>query len=978
MKYFLLLILFFVNTFVFSQNDKKLNQLFYSGNYSTYVSFFEENYPTDDFETLSSEIVSQYIISLLKSNFNSNDIIPTRRLKLLRDKIENFILSNNSKTKENLYYEFGKSEFNIDRFKSSIKFLEKIEPKTDEINYLIGVAYFNDRNYEASKDFISKVEGQEFTDNANYFLGVISYLEDNFERAKNYFDRISDISLENKFLQYIISINYLEGNYNEAILNLKKVNELTLNSDYCYFFIGKSYFVINDFENSINTLSYIKNTIDRDEEISFMEGYSHYMLKDYESAKKIFKSLSYSSSKYSQYSSFYLGLIFLDEEDFNLAKNYFYASYKKDDDENYTIKSLLNYAKTNYEVGDYDLSIAVINKLKSTYPLYVNETMDELLSENYFMTNDYSRIIQYLNSKKNISSDEKIKFQYVTYQKGVNEFNRGNFANSIKYFDLSQKYNSDKEIYLKSILNESEAHFIGNNYKKATDEILKVYSQTMANELKSKFALVLGYSFFNLNDYSLASTYLKSFLDINGKLNEKSDLDALLRLADSYYASKRFDLAITYYGESLELNEINRNYINYQLGLCYYGLNDFTNSIVYMDKVMNSSEISLHDDAIFRKAQIYFENSEFDMSITNFSELISRFKFSEYLPFSYLNRATSYFNLRSYDQAEADYLHILNNINDSKIQSEALLGMQKIVSYTNNFSQLNQLITNYKNKFPENNDISKIQFDNIRNLYFNQKYEDLIDYTNKIKAEDEISYNKYETNYYLAESLFNIKEFNQASTIYEILLDSINSKYFSRSLNRLAQINLNIKDYDKSLMYYKKLESSSNNNREKIDSYIGSLTNYYYLKKYDSVQYYSNQINNFDKISFTNRNKINLLSAKSFIDTGNTSNAIDKLLTTMNLVKDESAAEANFLLAQLFYKNSQKNQALESLYSLNENFSNYEYWVGKSYILIADIFMSMGENFQANATLESLIENSQIDDIVQEATVLKNKISLDE
>jgi hypothetical protein len=274
--------------------------------------------------------------------------------------------------------------------------------------------------------------------------------------------------------------------------------------------------------------------------------------------------------------------------------------------------------------------------------------------------------------------------------------------------------------------------------------------------------------------------------------------------------------------------------------------------------------------------------------------------------------------------------------------------------------------------------VSKIQFDNIRNLYFNQKYYDLVTYVNEIDSKEEITFNKYETNYYLAESYFKTNKYNQASSVYKLLLDSINSKYYSRSLNRLAQIYLNLEEYNKSLLYFKKLEKNSKNNRERIDSYIGSLSNYYYLKNYDSVHFYSSQLNNFDKISFNNRNKINLLSAKSFIDAGNISNGIDMLLTTINLVNDESAAEANYILAKVFFSQSQKNQALETLYSLNENFSNYGYWVGKSYILIAEIFISMDEDFQANATLESLIENTDIDDISDQAKKLKAKINLNE
>ena len=481
-----------------------------------------------------------------------------------------------------------------------------------------------------------------------------------------------------------------------------------------------------------------------------------------------------------------------------------------------------------------------------------------------------------------------------------------------------------------------------------------------------------------MNEYLNASKYLKNYLDSKDNKFSSKDIDPILRLADSYYASKNFNSSIKYYNTALQNSDINRNYIIYQIGLCYYGLDDFTKSIEYMDKVILNSEKSLDDDAIFRKAQIYFENSEFDKSIINYNLIIDEYKYSEYISYSFLNRATSYFNLKSYDQAEDDYLYILKNIFDEKIQSQAILGMQKIVSFTNNFTQLNSLITEYKNRFPDNDNVLKIQFDNIRNLYFNQKYDDLISYVDEIFSQDEQVFNKYETNYYLAESFFKTNKYEKASPVYETLLDSLNSKYFSRSLNRLAQINLNQKNYNTSLNYYRKLEKNSKNNRERIDSYIGSLTNYYYLKNYDSVHFYSSQINSFNKISFNNRNKINLLSAKSFLDSGDITKGIDKLLTTINLVNDESAAEANYLLAKVFYSQSQKNQALETLYALNENFSNYDYWVGKSYLLIADIFISMNEEFQANATLESLIDNTDIDEIRDEALELKNKIDLNE
>ena len=979
MRLFILFILIVFCNKSLAQDNKKLNQYFSNQNYSLYVSYFESIFKSKDYDNIDPNLVANYIVSLLKSNFNSSDaMLPSRKLKIISDNIESYIISNNSNTRDELLYEYGKSEFYKNRFKAAVKFLGIINKKNDEINFLLGISEFNNKNFEQSRKYLDLVNDEIYFNRKNFYLGVISYLNDEFDSSLEFFKKSNDDDLENKYLQYLISINFLLKNYEEVILFENRLNLEVENIDYCFFFIAKSYFILEKYDKVVDILSKLESKIDREDEISFMIAYSQYMNGDYELSKSLFKELSYSSLKYSQFSSFYLGMIFLDEKNYNLAKNYFYASYKKEDNSEYTKKSLINYAKSNYELGDYDLSIAVLNKYKKSYPNENFTEVDDLLSENYFMTNNYSRIISYLNSKGNISENDKIKFQYVTYQKGVGEFNRGNFKSSIKYFDLSKKYNLDSEIYIKSSLNKSEALFIGNLYKEAVNELLGIINLNMNVELRKKIFLQLGYSYFNLNEYLNASKYLKNYLDLKDNKLSSKDIDPILRLADSYYASKNFNSSIKYYNTALQNSDINRNYIIYQIGLCYYGLDDFTKSIEYMDKVILNSEKSLDDDAIFRKAQIYFENSEFDKSIINYNLIIDEYKYSEYISYSFLNRATSYFNLKSYDQAEDDYLYVLKNISDEKIQSQAILGMQKIVSFTNNFTQLNSLITEYKNRFPDNDNVLKIQFDNIRNLYFNQKYDDLISYVNEIFSQEEQVFNEYETNYYLAESFFKTKKYENASPVYETLLDSVNSKYFSRSLNRLAQIYLNQKNYNRSLNYFKKLEKNSKNNRERIDSYIGSLTNYYYLKNYDSVHFYSSQINSFDKISFNNRNKINLLSAKSFLDSGDITKGIDKLLTTINLVNDESAAEANYLLAKVFYSQSQKNQALETLYALNENFSNYDYWVGKSYLLIADIFISMNEGFQANATLESLIDNTDIDEIRIKALELKNNIDLNE
>ncbi|GIR72605.1 MAG: hypothetical protein CM15mP75_1170 [Flammeovirgaceae bacterium] len=160
---------------------------------------------------------------------------------------------------------------------------------------------------------------------------------------------------------------------------------------------------------------------------------------DLEIAKNKFNELTKFRTNYKQLASYYIGSIFFKEGDYNTAKNYFYASYRENQDVSYTKNSLLNYSKCLFELGNYNLSIKTLEKLKSEFSDYKLEEVNELISENYFLTNDYERILNYLNSLENKSNKEKQKYKFILYQKGVNNFNNGDFKNAIKYFRLSSE-----------------------------------------------------------------------------------------------------------------------------------------------------------------------------------------------------------------------------------------------------------------------------------------------------------------------------------------------------------------------------------------------------------------------------------------------------------------------------------------------------------------------------------------------------------
>src|SRR5690606_2705274 len=82
----------------------------------------------------------------------------------------------------------------------------------------------------------------------------------------------------------------------------------------------------------------------------------------------------------------------------------------------------------------------------------------------------------------------------------------------------------------------------------------------------------------------------------------------------------------------------------------------------------------------------------------------------------------------------------------------------------------------------------------------------------------------------------------------------------------------------------------------------------------------------------------------------------------------ETGAEAQYNVAMLQYKAKQYDRAIESAFDVTNNRSSYDYWVAKSFILIADAYAGKGDDFQAKSTLESIIENYEgEDDIIPSA-----------
>jgi lipopolysaccharide biosynthesis regulator YciM len=81
------------------------------------------------------------------------------------------------------------------------------------------------------------------------------------------------------------------------------------------------------------------------------------------------------------------------------------------------------------------------------------------------------------------------------------------------------------------------------------------------------------------------------------------------------------------------------------------------------------------------------------------------------------------------------------------------------------------------------------------------------------------------------------------------------------------------------------------------------------------------------------------------------------------------AAEARYEIASCYLRlNDLKNAEKAAFETINKS-GSYDFWITRAYILLGDLFWKQKDYFNAKATLQSVVENSAITELKEEAQV---------
>jgi len=141
---------------------------------------------------------------------------------------------------------------------------------------------------------------------------------------------------------------------------------------------------------------------------------------------------------------------------------------------------------------------------------------------------------------------------------------------------------------------------------------------------------------------------------------------------------------------------------------------------------------------------------------------------------------------------------------------------------------------------------------------------------------------------------------------------------------------------------------------------------------YSSAALAAQKLLSTGKASTDLTNEIHYVLGRSYLAQNDLTMAESEFIFTSKLKGTETGAEAAYYLAEIAFQTNRSTEAEERLYALSENFAAQDYWVAKGFILLADIFLKNGNEFQARETLKSVIDNYKGPELVE---IAKQKLN---
>lgn len=873
-------------------------------------------------------------------------------------------------------FELAVYQFDKKKYSPVLKTLEgfdKSKLSTDELvhfYYLRGYSNFELEKMDAAEADFKQIKGGNslYAAPAQYYYGHIHYLKDDFETALDEFTKLKTNPVFEKVIPFYISqIYYKQGKFKDVVAyTAPLINKVSSDQQSeLSRILGDSYFHLGQFKEAIQFLEfYLSDKNNRGRQENYMLGYCYYLNGEEAKAIKPLEIASKGKDELAQNAYYHLADCYVETNDKNKARQAFEAASEFDFDAKIKEDALFNYAKITYELSysPFNETIKAFDKYISLYPnAERNDVAYDYLVKVYMSTSNYRDAMASIENIKVKSPSVKKAYQRVAYYRALESFNNLDYTGAIESFDKSlEAGDADKSYRPLSLYWRAEAWYRLHDFNKAVAGYNTFMKTAGASSLPEHTLAQynLAYAYFQLKDYSNAADYFRKYLNMGADSRSEKVADAYNRLGDCSYLGRDYATAIQNYDKSVRLNLYDTDYALFQKAFCFGLQRDNQQKITTLQSLIQTFPKSAYqDDALYELGRTFERTNQPQVSIGYYKDLISKYPQSSYLNKTLVQLGLAYYNINDYKTSISYYKQVVDRSPNSPETQAALMGIK------NDYVEMNDVDAYfaYTGKLGSTVQVSVNEQDSLtyraaEKLYMGgdpKAQQQLERYLNQF-PNGSFALNSH---FYLAELLYNDGEVAKALTNYVYVISQPDNFFTEIALSKAGGLYYNAENYQQALASFERASRISGSGNNSLNASTGIMRSQYKLGNYQACIDAAQLVLASEKVSDILKRETNYLLASSYYKTGNKDKAFPILSKLSTDTNSAEGAESKFLVADILYERQRLKEAEAEIMDFIDKNSPHQFWLAKSFLLLSDIYLKKGDEFQAKHTLKSIQEN---------------------
>ncbi|BDX38680.1 hypothetical protein CYCD_20350 [Tenuifilaceae bacterium CYCD] len=967
---------------------RKALDLYNRGLYANSQKLFEEYIKISDRDVNHLKTESEFYRAMCAIELDNNDA---------EYLIGTFINNHPESQKIDLaYFAMGKMQYQQKKYTKSISWLSKIDKngidkdKQFEMQFILGYCYFMTNDFDNANKWLYQVKDvdNKFAAPATYYYSHIAYLQKKYATAVKGFEKLKENETFAPIVPFYISqIYYLQGDYSKVVSYSPPLlkDNTTKRTPEIARIIGESYFKLKQYDSSVVYLQkYAEKTQQLTRDDHYLIGFAYYKNQKYADAAKYLERVSTTDDSLSQNAHYHLADCYLQQDDKAKARQAFGMASKLDFDGIIKEDALFNFAKLTYEQLYAPFNEA-IDAFRTYIQLYPNTPRTDeaynYLTLAYLSTRNYSEAVESLEKIKNKDATIKAAIQKTAYYRGLELFQNLNFEEAIKMFDLSLQHSDyNQNLAAEATYWQAESYYRVENYSKATEGYNKFILTPGAFNLP-EFNMAhynLGYTYFKMKNYDEAIVWFRKFTSLS---NDEKNIyvgDAYNRIGDSFFIQRRYWAAIDYYDKAILIDKTDADYAAFQrgfsLGLVERPQKKVESLLALTTKYPNSNYM---DDAIFELAESYMVLNQPNDAKANYQKIERYYTGSSYYVKALVQLGLIYYNTENPDTAMQYYKRVVEGFPGTSEAKNALIGIRNIYVDKGDASTY----FDYASKLGSIANISLAEKDSLtymaaEKLYVNGDCDKSNPaFTQYLKDFPQGSF-AINSNYYLGDCYYRNNNTDAAIESFSKVAAMPKNSFTEQSLLQLGKIYFSKEEFQKCFDTYNKLEQIAELKTSLLDARLGKLRCAFLLNDYANMPAIANSVLSTEKLPAEIETETRFKLAKSLLELNKVDDALIEFAKVAANLKTKEGAESKYQIAKIYLDKGEYSKAETEVFAFSEKNTPHQYWLAKSFILLADVYMKQDDFFQAKATLQSVTDgySTTNDGIIDEATDKLNQL----